>query len=165
MSDLDARALKARLDAALARLNTVRDERDEVSRRLVQAEDQRDWFESQLKHRNELSQPGPGAALLRVVAQARTVARHWRDQDGVNVEEIDALCDAVEALAPRAPHAGDQTKKPPQGLLPRWRWLELRQQEIIAAMARYVEGATEIPEEWVEELRKVTLELKRETAR
>lgn len=46
--------------------------------------------------------------------------------------------------------------KPPVGLMPEWRWLELRQQDIFEAMQRYILDKVVIPIEWLTELDKIT---------
>lgn len=47
----------------------------------------------------------------------------------------------------------DYSPKPPVGLIPRWRWNELRKEAIFEAINRYEEAGKEIPAEWVEELK------------
>lgn len=42
--------------------------------------------------------------------------------------------------------------RPPLGLMPRWRWLELRQAEVIAAMHRCTEANQQVPQNLFREL-------------
>jgi len=42
-------------------------------------------------------------------------------------------------------------EKPPLGIMPRYRWLELRQEELEAAIDRYVAAKKDIPYEWFAE--------------
>lgn len=51
---------------------------------------------------------------------------------------------------------------PPVGIMPRWRWLELRILELLAAMQRHVERGMDIEGDWIEELDGAVLELKQE---
>ena len=41
---------------------------------------------------------------------------------------------------------------PPIGLMPRWRWLELRRDEVRAAIQRYLEAGLNAPDKWHHEL-------------
>lgn len=43
--------------------------------------------------------------------------------------------------------------KPPIGLMPLWRWNELRREELEAAIARYESVKKDIPKEWIDELK------------
>lgn len=49
--------------------------------------------------------------------------------------------------------------KPPLGIIPRWRWLELREQELKDAIQRYVNYEKEYPQEWENELFYIQSEL------
>lgn len=45
----------------------------------------------------------------------------------------------------------EEVKQPPLGIMPRWRWLELRAMELQAAINRYMEAKVKVPEEWLDE--------------
>ena len=45
----------------------------------------------------------------------------------------------------------EQTTKPPLGVMPRYIWVRKRQEELAAAMQRYLEAGKSIPREWIDE--------------
>lgn len=53
----------------------------------------------------------------------------------------------------------DNEKAPPVGVMPRWRWLELRLGDIAAAIGRYGEAGKPVPRPWLIELRGIAWEL------
>ena len=48
---------------------------------------------------------------------------------------------------------------PPIGVRPRWSWDEARVQEISEALVRYSEAKKDIPLEWIDELRELSVRL------
>lgn len=48
-----------------------------------------------------------------------------------------------------------ESKRPPIGIMPRWRWLEIqngyRLVEVISAIKRFYQAQLEVPEQWVDE--------------
>ena len=52
--------------------------------------------------------------------------------------------------------------RPPIGLMPRWRWMELRLKEVEGAIARYEAANKAVPEEWRNEVYGLPLEIAEE---
>lgn len=48
---------------------------------------------------------------------------------------------------------------PPIGVRPRWSWDEARVQELSEAFVRYSEAKKDIPLEWIDELRELSVRL------
>jgi hypothetical protein len=44
-------------------------------------------------------------------------------------------------------------KMPPLGLMPKWRWDEIRVESLCAAIHRYTEAGQPVPQAWVDELK------------
>jgi hypothetical protein len=55
--------------------------------------------------------------------------------------------------------------KPPLGLMPRWRWLELRRDAILDAMHRYRCAGKDVPEAWLAEFVALVAEIVEEHKR
>lgn len=53
-------------------------------------------------------------------------------------------------------------EKPPVGLMPRWRSDELRRDEIVDAIARFIEVGKDIPLEWIGEYNEICKRLEQE---
>jgi hypothetical protein len=65
-------------------------------------------------------------------------------------------------LPPRPAIEPPHYPKPPLGLMPRWRWLELRREELKQAILRYMDAGRVIPAEWLNEYSQLGGELWRE---
>lgn len=50
-------------------------------------------------------------------------------------------------------------KKPPKGLMPEWLWKEFRFKDVTEAIQRYLEAGRVIPDEWLNEYKKLKNEL------
>lgn len=71
--------------------------------------------------------------------------------------DIPALVREVERLRQEAKITEEkveapEAQKPPLGLMPKWRWLELRLEEVQRAIRRYEEACLPVPDEWRQEL-------------
>lgn len=41
--------------------------------------------------------------------------------------------------------------RPPLGVMPKWRWLELRQRELVKAVQRFRDDGAKVPTKWIME--------------
>lgn len=96
-----------------------------------------------------------------------------RDLGTVNLWEIvDLETDAKvygpvsrdAAAATAASMSAAAADRPPLGLMPRWRWLEQRQIDLLGAMSRYAQDGRPIHDEWYEEMMDLGTELRKEQA-
>lgn len=68
----------------------------------------------------------------------------------MNANDIPAMQDEVYGKLAPQPIEGDT--KPPLGIMPEWRWKELRVEELNEAIKRYSEAGLRAPDEWLREL-------------